>query len=144
MVNAQWSTADARWLVEIERADTGERITMSCGWFFCASGYYRYDEGFTLSSRGGTASGPGRSSAALARGPDYSGKRVVIIGSGATGGHVGAGDGGHCRARDDAAAITDVYRAGAVRGPDREYAAEAGRPQARMRSPVRRTSPSSA
>ena len=57
-VNAQWSTADARWLVEIERADTGERITMSCGWFFCASGYYRYDEGFTLSSRAGPL--PGR------------------------------------------------------------------------------------
>lgn len=27
-----WSTEDARWLVEIERFDTGEHVTMSCGW----------------------------------------------------------------------------------------------------------------
>lgn len=85
VVNAQWSTADARWLVEIERADTGERITMSCGWFFCASGYYRYDEGFTPEFKGrdrfrGRVVHPQHWPEDL----DYSGKRVVIIGSGAT------------------------------------------------------------
>lgn len=85
VLKAQWSTADARWLVEIERADTGERIAMSCGWFFCASGYYRYDEGFTPEFKGrdrfqGMVIHPQHWPEDL----DYSGKRVVIIGSGAT------------------------------------------------------------
>ena len=43
VISASWSSDDARWLVEIERTDTGQRLPMSCGWFFCASGYYRYD-----------------------------------------------------------------------------------------------------
>ena len=47
VLSAAWSTDDARWLIEIERADTGERLTMSCGWLYCAGGYYRYDQGFT-------------------------------------------------------------------------------------------------
>ncbi len=53
VISAAWSTEDASWLVEIERLDNGERITMSCGWFFCASGYYRYDEGYTPEFPGG-------------------------------------------------------------------------------------------
>jgi monooxygenase len=85
VINAAWSTGDARWLVEIERIDTGEHITMSCGWFFCASGYYRYDEGFTPEFPGrerfeGQIVHPQHWPEDL----DYSGKRVVIIGSGAT------------------------------------------------------------
>ena len=60
VIEAAWSTEDARWLVEIERPDTGERVTMSCGWFFCASGYYRYDEGSRRNSRAGNGL-PGRS-----------------------------------------------------------------------------------
>src|ERR1700758_3355022 len=33
VISAAWSSGDARWLVEIERVDTGEHVTMSCGWF---------------------------------------------------------------------------------------------------------------
>ncbi len=85
VIEAAWSTEDARWLVEIERVDTGERITMSCGWFFCASGYYRYNEGFTPEFPGrerftGQIVHPQHWPEDL----DYRGKRVVIIGSGAT------------------------------------------------------------
>ncbi|BCI92763.1 hypothetical protein NIIDMKKI_79690 [Mycobacterium kansasii] len=51
VIEAAWSSRDARWLVQIERSRDGqacgERVTMSCGWFFCASGYYRYDAGYT-------------------------------------------------------------------------------------------------
>ncbi len=40
---------------------------MSCGWFFCASGYYRYDEGFTPEFPGRERfTGPDRAPAALA------------------------------------------------------------------------------
>ena len=58
---------------------------MSCGWFFCASGYYRYDEGFTPEFPGrerftGQIVHPQHWPEDL----DYRGKRVVIIGSGAT------------------------------------------------------------
>jgi monooxygenase len=85
VISAAWSTRDARWLVEIERLDTGEHTTMSCGWFFCASGYYRYDEGFTPEFPGrerftGQIVHPQHWPQDL----DYRGKRVVIIGSGAT------------------------------------------------------------
>jgi len=82
---ASWSTADARWTVDVERTDTGERLQLSAGWLFCAGGYYRYDEGFTPVF-------PGRE---RFRGPivhpqhwpedlDYAGKRALVIGSGAT------------------------------------------------------------
>jgi monooxygenase len=85
VISAAWSSDDAQWLVEVERADTGERSEISCGWFFCASGYYRYDAGFTPEF-------PGRKRFAgqiihpqhWPEDLDYSGKRVVIIGSGAT------------------------------------------------------------
>jgi cation diffusion facilitator CzcD-associated flavoprotein CzcO len=85
VVEAAWSTKDARWLVQMERTDTGERVTVSCGWFFCASGYYRYDEGFTPEFPGrerftGQIVHPQHWPEDL----DYRGKRVVIIGSGAT------------------------------------------------------------
>ncbi len=85
VIGASWSTRDARWLVDIERQDTGERIAMTCGWFFCASGYYRYDQGYTPEFRGrerftGEIVHPQRWPEDL----DYRGKRVLIIGSGAT------------------------------------------------------------
>lgn len=85
VLSAAWSTEDARWLVETERTDTGERRTMSCGWLFSAGGYYRYDQGFTpeFAGRerfGGQVVHPQHWPEDL----DYSGKRVVVIGSGAT------------------------------------------------------------
>ncbi|HTU72144.1 MAG TPA: NAD(P)/FAD-dependent oxidoreductase [Trebonia sp.] len=85
VAGASWSSADARWTVEVHHADTGERSTLTCNWLFCAGGYYRYDEGFTPRF-------PGRE---RFRGPvihpqqwpedlDYAGQRVLVIGSGAT------------------------------------------------------------
>ena len=49
---ASWSSTDGRWSVEIERTDTGEQLTISCGWLFSAGGYYRYDHGFTPQFKG--------------------------------------------------------------------------------------------
>src|SRR5215469_6379875 len=43
VVAASWSSAQARWTVEIERtegAEGGERETLSCRWLLCAGGYY--------------------------------------------------------------------------------------------------------
>ena len=47
VVNAEWSSADARWSVEAERSDTGETVRLTCGFLFMCTGYYRYDEGYT-------------------------------------------------------------------------------------------------
>ncbi|WP_306367857.1 NAD(P)/FAD-dependent oxidoreductase [Nocardiopsis sp. CC223A] len=85
MLGAEWSSERARWLVEVERTDTGERLRLSAGWLFSASGYYRYDEGFTPHFEGrerfaGTVVHPQHWPQDL----DYTGKRVVVIGSGAT------------------------------------------------------------
>ncbi len=85
VISAAWSSDDARWRVEIERADTGERVSVTCGWLFCGSGYYRYDQGFTPDfpghdSFGGRVIHPQHWPEDL----DHTGKRVVIIGSGAT------------------------------------------------------------
>lgn len=83
VLGASWSSPDARWTVEVERS--GERSTLTCSWLFCAGGYYRYDQGFTpvFAGRerfGGPVVHPQHWPADL----DYSGQRVLVIGSGAT------------------------------------------------------------
>jgi cation diffusion facilitator CzcD-associated flavoprotein CzcO len=82
---AAWSSQEARWVVDVERTDTGERLKLSCRWLFGAGGYYRYDQGFTPRFQGterfkGQLIHPQH----WPEGLDYTGKRVVIIGSGAT------------------------------------------------------------
>jgi monooxygenase len=85
VVRAEFSTADARWDVEAQRSDTGETVHMSCDFLMMCSGYYRYDEGYTPDFAGterfaGQIVHPQHWPADL----DYEGKRVVVIGSGAT------------------------------------------------------------
>ena len=85
VIGASWSSADARWTADVECSDTGQRTRISCGWLFCAGGYYRYDQGFTPHFEGmdrfrGTIVHPQQWPDAL----DYAGKHVVVIGSGAT------------------------------------------------------------
>ena len=46
-VRAEWSSEDARWTVEVERADDGESVRLTCGFLLVCTGYYRYDEGYT-------------------------------------------------------------------------------------------------
>jgi monooxygenase len=82
---ASWSSAEARWTVEAERADTGETVTVTCDFLFVNSGYYRYDQGYTpefpgIDRFGGEVVHPQHWPEDL----DYAGKRVVVIGSGAT------------------------------------------------------------
>ena len=82
---ASWSSDDARWTVDATRTDTGEPVRLTCNWLFSASGYYRYDEGFTPHFEGRERFGgeiihPQHWPEDL----DYAGKRVVVIGSGAT------------------------------------------------------------
>ncbi len=85
VVRAEWSSEDARWTVEAERVDSGETVRVTCGYLWVCSGYYRYDEGFTPEFEGserfrGEIVHPQHWPDDF----DYAGKRVVVIGSGAT------------------------------------------------------------
>ena len=85
---ASWSTPEARWTVEAERisgeGDT-ELVRFSCNFLFMCSGYYKYEEGYTPEFSGrddfaGRIVHPQKWTEDV----DYAGKRVVVIGSGAT------------------------------------------------------------
>ncbi|MGJ6122769.1 NAD(P)/FAD-dependent oxidoreductase [Mycolicibacterium sp. Y3] len=83
VLGAAWSTAESRWTVDVER--DGEMIQISADWLFCAGGYYRYDQGYTPEFPGrerftGQIVHPQHWPEDL----DYTGKKVVVIGSGAT------------------------------------------------------------
>jgi len=85
VVRASWTSADARWTVDVERGDTGETEQLTCSFLYGNTGYYRYDEGFTPQFEGierfrGELVHPQHWPEQL----DYAGKRVVVIGSGAT------------------------------------------------------------
>ncbi|HTR91013.1 MAG TPA: NAD(P)/FAD-dependent oxidoreductase [Trebonia sp.] len=82
---ASWSSADARWTVTVQDAATGEQSVILCNWLLCAAGYYRYDEGFTPRFEGRERfAGPVIHPQHWPQDLDYAGKRVVVIGSGAT------------------------------------------------------------
>jgi cation diffusion facilitator CzcD-associated flavoprotein CzcO len=83
VVRASWDTATARWTVETRHA--GETATFTAGFLWSCRGYYDYEHGHE----------PEFAGADEFRGPivhpqqwpddlDWSGKKVVVIGSGAT------------------------------------------------------------
>ena len=83
VVAAAWSGEDATWTV---RLASGEELT--CGFLWCCSGYYSYDAGHTPEFRGVEEfTAAGGEVVHPQKGPEdlaYDGKRVVVIGSGAT------------------------------------------------------------
>jgi cation diffusion facilitator CzcD-associated flavoprotein CzcO len=84
-VRASWSSAEAMWTVDVADVDSGDVSRMTCGFLFMCSGYYRYDEGYTPQFEGvgdfrGRIVHPQHWPDDL----DYTDKRVVVIGSGAT------------------------------------------------------------
>ncbi len=85
VISASWSTDAARWTVVAKRDDTGELVTFTASFVMMCSGYYDYDKGFTPDFPGldrfkGRVVHPQKWSEDI----DYDGRRVVVIGSGAT------------------------------------------------------------
>ncbi|TQM38051.1 flavin-containing monooxygenase [Pseudonocardia cypriaca] len=81
---AAWSSPDQRWIVEVQVAD-GSTERYSCDFLFLGTGYYRYDRGYlpdlpVIDAYRGTVVHPQHWPEDL----DCAGKRVVVIGSGAT------------------------------------------------------------
>lgn len=84
VLSADWRGDEARWHVEVE-SDDGARQTLRSRYIHLASGYYDYDEAYDAEIPGredfkGTILHP----QFWPKDFDYSGKRVVVIGSGAT------------------------------------------------------------
>jgi len=80
LTRASWDSDTQRWTLEIPGHEP-----LTCSFLLMCSGYYRYDQGYTpdlpgLDRFGGTVVHPQHWDPEL----DYTGKRVVVIGSGAT------------------------------------------------------------
>jgi monooxygenase len=85
VVAASWDGGTATWTVRAHRSDTDEDVELTCAFLFLCAGYYRYDQGYQPRFEGqddfaGTIVHPQHWPDDL----DWSGKRVVVIGSGAT------------------------------------------------------------
>lgn len=88
LVRASWSSAEARWTVDVEVAGTGDAVTQisfTCNVLYSCMGYYDYRIGYTPQFAGidqyeGPVVHPQQWPDAL----DYRNKRVLVIGSGAT------------------------------------------------------------
>jgi monooxygenase len=82
---ATWSSADARWTVEVVRGPNQEIVHFTCNFLCMCTGYYDYNQGFTpvwpgIEQFTGRIIHPQHWPEDL----DYTGKQVVVIGSGAT------------------------------------------------------------
>ncbi|MGZ8259776.1 MAG: flavin-containing monooxygenase [Caldimonas sp.] len=82
---AEWSSADACWTVHGERSADGAPVRWRARFLFACSGYYRYAAGHRPEFAGESDfRGPLVSPQFWPEGLDVAGKRVVVIGSGAT------------------------------------------------------------
>ncbi|MGW4535062.1 flavin-containing monooxygenase [Nocardia sp. NPDC004340] len=87
VVAAEWNSGESRWTLTLEQrtGDQVEHRTLTCGFLYSCSGYYNYDQGHNpvfpgIDDFAGTVVHPQFWPEDL----DYAGKRVVVIGSGAT------------------------------------------------------------
>jgi monooxygenase len=85
VARASWSSAQALWTLEVERGAEREVVRFTCNFLFGCTGYYDYANGYAPQFPGigqfaGRIVHPQHWPDAL----DYAGKRVVVIGSGAT------------------------------------------------------------
>jgi cation diffusion facilitator CzcD-associated flavoprotein CzcO len=80
-----WSSEERRWTVDVTRADTGERLRFTAGFLLMCQGYYNHEKPYQPRWEGvdrfrGRIVHPQQWPDDL----DHAGKRVVVIGSGAT------------------------------------------------------------
>jgi len=85
ILRADWSEVDGQWTVDAVRADTEETIKICANFLWMCQGYYRHNEGYTPNWEGmadfkGQIAHPENWPNDI----NYDGKKVVVIGSGAT------------------------------------------------------------
>ena len=134
---------DATWTLEVDAGGRAARFT--CNFLYCCSGYYDYAGGYMpgwpgMESFRGTIVHPQKWPENL----DYTGKRVVVIGSGATAVTLVPAMADEGRARHDAAALADLHHHAAGRRRDRQspvqFAAAANRRRDRQAGRTSRAS----
>lgn len=83
---ASWSTTESRWTVEVTNLVDGSQRSVTCGFLWMCQGYYRHGQGYTPHWDGfENYEGQVLHPQEWPRdGVDLSGKKVVVIGSGAT------------------------------------------------------------
>src|SRR5277367_3405706 len=82
---ARWSSGDNLWTVEATRADTGESFRFTANFLWMCQGYYRHSQGYTPEWSGMTDyMGQIVHPQDWPEDLDYAGKKVIVIGSGAT------------------------------------------------------------
>jgi len=85
ITSARWSSADNLWTLEATRTDTGETVRFTANFLWMCQGYYRHSEGYTPRWDGmETFKGRVVHPQTWPEDLDYKGKKVVVIGSGAT------------------------------------------------------------
>jgi cation diffusion facilitator CzcD-associated flavoprotein CzcO len=85
VLGASWSSAEARWTVQVERGEAREPATITCGFLLVCTGYYNYARGYVPAFEGvGDYKGRIVHPQFWPDDLDHAGKRVVVIGSGAT------------------------------------------------------------
>jgi monooxygenase len=85
VTTASWSSAEQRWTVRVAREDTGEQLTLTTDFLWMCQGYYDHGQPYRPEWPGmdrfrGEVVHPQQWPAEL----DHAGKRVVVVGSGAT------------------------------------------------------------
>jgi cation diffusion facilitator CzcD-associated flavoprotein CzcO len=83
--SARWSSSENLWTIDATRTDTGESVRFAANFLWMCQGYYRHSEGYTP-EWDGMADFEGRivHPQTWPDDLDYKGKKVVVIGSGAT------------------------------------------------------------
>jgi len=85
ILSADWSSTTNRWTIEAEKIESGERATFTANFLWMCQGYYRHTEGYTpewpgMKDFAGRIVHPQLWPEDI----DLAGKKVVVIGSGAT------------------------------------------------------------
>jgi len=82
---ASWSIDDKNWTIDATRLDTGEALRFTANFLWMCQGYYRHEQGYTPEWPGMAAfKGKIVHTETWPEKLDYVGKRVVVIGSGAS------------------------------------------------------------
>ena len=85
ITNADWSYAESLWTVTAQNLDTGETRQFTCNFLYMCQGYYRHNQGY-MPEWDGVEDFKGQLVHSEEWDPsiDYTGKNVVVIGSGAS------------------------------------------------------------
>ena len=85
VISAVWSSVDKHWVVSALKTDTDETVVTSCKFIFNCTGYYDYDEAYWPDFAGADKfAGRLIHAQHWPEDLDYAGKRVIVVGSGAT------------------------------------------------------------